>query len=208
VIEPRKDGAQAEAEAVEKEEGSMQAPDGRGASHFAALQERRMCASRLWVPGTPAGTAGRFPASEPPTTGNSSEASPLYGKPDGRSISKRLGKSETWGDCDPSLRSWGSQVRILPGSPPYLNKCRRLVCSGHGSRDRPIRRRGNPRSRRADPRCPRRRRTGGWRSSRSRCPDPSSRGRPGNRSSHRHRCRGRRCRRWIREYSRRENRGR
>ena len=63
-----------------------------------------------WAPRRP-GAARRSIA------GHSSETSPLLGKLDGRSISKSLLKSTACGDFDPSLRSWESQVRTLPGSP-------------------------------------------------------------------------------------------
>jgi hypothetical protein len=51
VIEPREDKNDAGADAIEKAEGCMETPDGRGALHPAAVGERGMC-THTGSPGT------------------------------------------------------------------------------------------------------------------------------------------------------------
>ena len=70
---------------------------------------------RRWEPPSPEGARLT-------TGGYSSETSPLYGRSDGRSISKSFLKSADWGNSDPSLRSWVSQVSFPTGMIP-LGSC-------------------------------------------------------------------------------------
>jgi hypothetical protein len=56
------------------------------------------------------------PASEPPATGNSSETSPLYGKPDGRSFLKSAVESSGWGGFDP----YSPELSVAGSNPAWV----------------------------------------------------------------------------------------